>query len=175
MKNRELNKLSDKEIELIDSFSIEEARGFTIERLYEIEMIMDDLITNHFNPEDTWDFKHYLLNGNILDLGKKIKIMNGLEIINNKLADKLRRISSIRNSCAHAGIDIIHNLEIFSGDTKKKENNPKKRLDVMKSNGKIESKYLTELLIEFSKLYIVLKSELFELKFKITAANTLYN
>jgi len=163
MKSKEL---SDKEIEFIDSFSIEEARGFTIERLYEIEMILDDLITNHFNPDDEWDFKLYLLNGNILDLGKKIKILNGLEIINNKLADKLRRISSIRNSCAHAGIDIVHSLEIFSDDLKKKEIKPKKRLDVMKSNGKIESKYLTELLIEYSKLYKSLKSELLELKYK---------
>jgi hypothetical protein len=162
--------LSDKEIELIDSLSAEESRGFTIERLYEIEMIIDDLIINYFNPNKSfefkpWDFKNYLLNGNMLDFGKKIKILNGLEIINNKLADKLRRISSIRNSCAHAGIDIVHNLDIFIED-KKKEEKPKKRLDVMKSNGNIESKYLTELLIEFSKLYKVLKSELFELKYK---------
>jgi hypothetical protein len=163
MKKKEL---SDKEIEFIDSLSIEEARGFTIERLYEIELIIDDLITNHFKPEDEWDFKLYLLNGNILDLGKKIKILNGLEIISNKLADKLRRISSIRNSCAHAGIDIVHKLEIISDNKKEKETKPKKRLDVMKSNGKMESKYLTELLTEFSRLYIDLKNELLELKYK---------
>ncbi|MBS3992546.1 MAG: hypothetical protein KGZ87_02400 [Bacteroidetes bacterium] len=129
-------------------------------------MIIDDLITNHFKPEDKWDFKLYLLNGNIIDLGKKIKILNGLEIISNKLSDKLRRISSIRNSCAHAGIDIVHNLEIISDKKREKEIKPKKRLNVMKSSGKIESKYLSELLIEFSRLYIDLKNELFELKYK---------
>ena len=64
MKNKEL---SDKEIEFLNSLSIEEARGFTIERLYEIEMIIDELIIKYFTPNNEYEFKLFLLNGNIID------------------------------------------------------------------------------------------------------------
>ncbi|WP_303316869.1 hypothetical protein Q4Q34_08675 [Flavivirga abyssicola] len=176
--NNKKKELPKETITKLNSFSIEEARGFTIERLYEIEIIIDDIILNFFKSKNSWEFKKIILNGNILDFGKKIKILSGLEIINNKLADKLRRISSIRNSCAHAEINIVHELKIFSDDASKEEreaNYSKKRLDVMKSNGKIEEKLLIELLIEFSQFYIELKDNLFSIRFKQSSNQTFEN
>jgi len=137
----------------ISEFNIEEARGWTIEELTSIEYLINQIILNYFNHEPYGDFEKILLNSSILDFGKKIKLLIGLNLIDNKVSNKLRKISSIRNGFAHSPIQRIYGINTES----------KTEIEVMKSNGKIEKKNMKEYLGEFFDLRKEILEELVKL------------
>lgn len=144
---------------------IEEARGITIQKLNKIETSINQIITNHFTPKNKNDFEKILLNSSILEFGKKVKLINSLEIIDKFTFQDLQKLSSIRNSFAHADIRNVQHFnasqeEISSGETKK-------MIVVMNSSGKISKKYVSEFLIEFNTLFNKLVIKLDEASRKV--------
>ena len=138
----------------ISEFNIEEARGWAIKELSEIEYLIDKILLKHFDQKPSSDFEKVLLNSSILEFGKKIKLLTGLDLISNKISDKLRKISSIRNGFAHSPIQRIYGINTKS----------KTEIEVMKSNGKIERKNMKNYLTEFFDLRKEIIEELLKLK-----------
>lgn len=92
-------------------FNLEEARGWTIHCLLQIEHSIDELIIDYYEPEQRQKFKQIILNSSILDFGSKCKILSNIEKVSNKTIDNLRKLASIRNSFVHA--EIIENITII--------------------------------------------------------------
>lgn len=145
-------------------FNLEEARGWTIHCLLQIEYSIDEIIANYYEPKQKDKFKRIMLNSSILDFGSKCKILCNIERVKSKTIENIRKLASIRNSFAHA--KIIDNVTIIVD----KENDSTSidsitsKIDVMNSNGKIISKDAYEHLCKFLDLYNVTKKELIELK-----------
>lgn len=148
----------------LSEFNLEEARGWTIHCLLQIEYSIDEIITNYYEPKQKDKFKMIMLNSSILDFGSKCKILRNIERVKRKTIENIRELASIRNAFAHA--KIIDNITIIVD----KENDITSirsitsKIDVMNSNGKISSKDAYEYLCKFLDLYNVTKKELIELK-----------
>ena len=138
-------------------YNIEAARGYTIERLFEIELRVNQMISEYFDSKNSEAFNSIILNSSILDFGKKIKVLLALKIIDHKTADKLRKISSIRNSFAHAGIETRHELPVDSIEDNIQSN---QKIKILKSNGDLEESNISELLKSFVKLYNEIQNKL---------------
>jgi hypothetical protein len=139
---------------------IEETRGVIIEKLNEVEFLIDTILINYFNPKNKNDFSNNLLNSSIIEFGRKVKLISSLNLINKEMLNNLFRFSSIRNSFAHAEIKKVHHYGVDNEDLSFKSNGIEKMIVVMNSNGKIEKKYVSELFEEFEKLFEKIEKEL---------------
>jgi len=144
----------------VKDFSIEEARGFTIEFFRDIESKIDKIICDFVAPENESFFKKVILNSSILDIGSKLKIIKNIGKIDNKTIDDIRKLSSIRNGFAHASIGIKHS-SFYTSHKDGVEITPpyfvtEHIISVMKSSGDIEEKnaidYLNEFIILLQKV-----------------------
>ena len=68
----------------LSEFNLEEVRGWMIDRLYQIEILIDDIIVDYYKPEKEEEFKKIVLNSSIISIGAKIKILNNIEGFENK-------------------------------------------------------------------------------------------
>lgn len=126
-----------------------ELRGFVINAMISIETLVDELLIWHFHPEDERRFRYVLLNNSVISMGAKIKVCRGLEILDNKTAENLLKMNSIRNMFAHSN-DYLN----MSQSSNKDQNNHFEihfttDLTMMSSNGKIVEKNIFEAVIEF--------------------------
>jgi len=125
----------------LKDFTMLEARGWVIEQLNEIEIKMDIIITNHFQPKDERDFKRIMLNSTIISFYNKVKILRGVEIITDKDYTSITEMSRIRNGFAHQSTSESLTIQIS-----RKENEGAKlieatdKMDVMNSRGVIDGK-----------------------------------
>src|SRR6185503_6611983 len=84
-------------------FNSHEARGWTIDRLQQIEDRINNKILEFFKPENKELFKEIVLHSSVLDIGGKVKILRNIGV-EPKTIEKIRRLSAIRNGFAHAAI-----------------------------------------------------------------------
>ena len=148
-------------------FNLEEARGWTIHCLLQIEYLINKIIADYYGPKQKDEFKRIILNSSILDFGSKCKILCNIENVKSKTIENIRKLASIRNSFVHA--EIIDNITIiFDKENDSTSIGPiTSKIDVMNSSGKITSKDAYEYLCEFLDLYKVTKKELIELEKEI--------
>jgi len=151
---------------ILSEFNLEEARGWTIHCLLQIEHSIDQIITDYYEPKQKDKFKRIMLNSSILDFGSKCKILCNIDSVKNSTVDSIRKLSSIRNSLAHA--EIIDNITIIVDKENDKASigSITSKIDVMNSSGKISSEDAYKYLCKFLGLYDVTKKELIELKKK---------
>ncbi len=89
----------------------EEARGRCINRMGEIEELIDDLITKKIKPQDVAIFRRYLLNSSIINMGAKIKLLRGIELCKKGIITDIQTLSTIRNAFAHVPIKNFIEME----------------------------------------------------------------
>jgi len=135
-------------------FNIEEARGWTIDRLQQIEYRINEKIIDHFKPNNKSDFERILLNSSIMDIGSKLKVLRNINVIDKLTIEKIRTLASIRNGFAHA--PITEHVDVFI-NTDEATHGPSKVLvqtmiEVMNSQGEIKSKNAYKYLVEFLEI-----------------------
>lgn len=147
----------------LKEFNEHEARGWTIDRLQQIEYRIDEKIIDFFKPEKVELFKKILLNSVVLDIGSKLKILSNINSVDTKTIEKIRRLSSIRNGFAHALISESLTINIETNENDKQETvNVKEHsiIKVMNSQGKLVSKNAMEYLTEFLELNNEIRNEI---------------
>jgi hypothetical protein len=149
LKNKEDSKLS------ISNYNINELRGWIIDRFYQIEVSIDRIICEFYQPKKDKEFKKVILNSSIISFGGKIKILANIPYIETKIIEKIRRLSSIRNAFAHLPIHSHYELKMHKnkeGHHEISDINERLKLYVMKSNGRIKTADLSDLREEFYSL-----------------------
>ena len=147
----------------LSEFNLEEARGWTIHCLLQIEHSINELITDYYEPKQKQQFKQIMLNSSILDFGSKCKILCNIENVKRKTIDNIRKLASIRNSFAHA--EIIGNIIVIVDQENDSTSiaSITSKINVMNSSGKINSEDAYEYLCKFLDLYKITSKELIEL------------
>ncbi|OBW42095.1 hypothetical protein AB670_01515 [Chryseobacterium sp. MOF25P] len=147
--------------------NIKEVRGWIIDCLNGVEMFVDKIIIDFFKPENIEDFKKIILNASIMNFGAKIKILSNIDYISNKIIEKIRKLSAIRNGFAHAHSKNI--LKIIHDPKKEPATKVEsyKGIEVMNSSGKVEIKNFLDYYNEFKEMFEetkVMLTELFQAK-----------
>jgi hypothetical protein len=143
-------------------FNAHEARGWTIDRLQQIEDRINEKILEFFKPEKRELFKKIVLHSSVLNIGGKAKILRNIGI-EPKIIEKIRRLSAIRNGFAHAAITGLITIAIKTDENGEKQTPDVKEhsmIEVMDSSGKLTTKNAMELLNEFLDIYKELKNEI---------------
>jgi hypothetical protein len=146
----------------LKDFNEDEARGWTIDRLQQIEYRINEKILEFFKPENKELFKKIVLSSAVLDIGGKVKILRNIGV-DPKTLDKIRKLTAIRNGFAHAAIGEFVTVHIITDKDGEEQNTHIKAhstIAVMDSSGKLTTKNAREYLNEFFDLYRELKNEL---------------
>jgi len=151
----------------LSQFNLEEARGWTIHCLLQVEYSIDEIIADYYEPKQKDNFKRIILNSSILDFGSKCKILCNIENVKSKTIDNIRKLASIRNSFAHAKIMDNITIVVDRENDRTSIDSITSKIDVMNSSGKIGSEDAYKYLCKFLDLYNVTKKELIELKKEI--------
>lgn len=139
----------------LSEYNLEEIRGWVIDRLYQIESKIDNIITEHFKPEKKGDFKKIILNSSIISFGGKLKILRNIPSFDKKIIDKIQKLSAIRNAFAH-----LPTKEYFEIKVSEKENGELEtthfdvitQMEIMNSSGELKVRKVVELIDEFYNL-----------------------
>ncbi|HAO06951.1 MAG TPA: hypothetical protein DCQ50_08165 [Chryseobacterium sp.] len=143
--------------------NIKEVRGWIIDCLNGIEMFVDKLIIDFFKPENIEAFNKIALNASIMNFGAKIKILSNIDYVPNKIIEKIRKLSAIRNGFAHAH---SKNILRITHDPKKDpatQLESYRGIEVMNSSGKVEIKNFSDYYNEFREIFEEVKTLLTEL------------
>lgn len=154
-------RLANMDKEKLKDFNIEEARGWTINRLQQIEIRLNNLIVDHFKPLHKEVFEKVVLNSSIIDIGGKLKILQNIKAIDKPIVEKIRKIATIRNGFAHAPTHesvLISIYEPVENNTNVSSVLVESTLEVMNSQGYIKSKSAYEYLVEFWETYSELRT-----------------
>ena len=144
----------------ISEFSLEEARGWIIGRLYQIEKKMDFLLIKYFKPEDRKGFEKIMLSSNILGFVTKVKILRGLEIIDNKDFERLTKIARIRNYFAHLSTFESMVVQVPKDGGEGKITSASEKMEVMNSRGVIKTEDARDLINVFFDINSYLSEKL---------------
>ncbi len=131
----------------------EEKIGNLVNKYNDLELLINHVISQYFSPsKNERDFHKILLNGTVIGMGQKIKILANMENFDSdKSIHSLGEISRIRNA-------VVHNNPYVYIDPKKnidKEGfNHKivRQIDVMNSSGKIKTKNFDDEYSRFMEL-----------------------
>lgn len=136
----------------LEDFSIEEARGWTIDRLRQIEFRINAKIIDFFKPTDKYQFKKIVLNSSILDIGSKLKILRNTGTVDNQIIEKIRKLAAIRNGFAHAPIVDQVTVTVHTEPERGVDKTTvvaETMIEVMNSQGEIKRKNAFDYLVEF--------------------------
>lgn len=140
----------------IKDFNLEELRGHMINRIYQIESKLNFIISDYYEPKNKSEFNSVLLNSAIISFGGKIKILANLDKFDNKVIDKIRKISSIRNAFAHLPISEEIHLQVTNDKNGQVENieiaKMTSNITIMTPSGKLKTHNALELANEFKSL-----------------------
>lgn len=137
----------------LKDFNLEEARGWVIDRLNQIEYIIGDFIIKHFQPSNEDEFRSIILNTAIISIGGKLKILRSIKAIDNKTIERISKLSSIRNAFAHAPVITNITVSVDTSEGGKSEiTSICDNIEVMNSSGEIKTKNAREYLKEFWEL-----------------------
>lgn len=134
-------------------FNEAEARGWTIDRLMQIEYRIDEKILAYFKPANKEVFKEIVLNSAILDIGSKLKILLNTGLVEKQIIEKIRKLAAIRNGFAHA--PVVEHIAIVIDEKDKSKSHlaaASSVIKVMNSQGEIKEKNAYEYLMEFLEL-----------------------
>ncbi len=125
----------------LSEFNLEEIRGWMIDRMTQIEMKIDHVIAEYFQPERRKEFDRIILNSAILSMGAKAKVLRNVSGFDKNTIGKIQKISSIRNAFAH--LPLSENVEINIIEDKNgkhidTEINVTSEIEVMSSNGELK-------------------------------------
>ncbi|WP_298121131.1 hypothetical protein [Flavobacterium sp.] len=140
----------------ISEFNEEEIRGWTIDRLYQVETKIDLIISSYFNPEKKYEFENIVLNSSIISIGGKLKILRNIKAFDKKIIDKIQKISSIRNAFAHLPtrdcIEISVTKDEKGNFTNSNISKITSQMVLMNSSGELKTKTTNDLIDEFYNL-----------------------
>lgn len=137
--------------EHIDDLTLEEARGFVIERMNNIEDSLNLLLERHFDPQKNKEhFRTILLNSSVINFGAKAKALCGLGVIDKKLFNEIQTLGSIRNGFAHVRITTHIRLKVSETIVSK---DVSQAIGVMSSTGVVTSKDAKTYFRDFINLY----------------------
>lgn len=140
----------------LSEFNLEEIRGWIIDEMYNVESQINVLIRDYFNPEKKSEFNKIILNSSIISIGGKLKILRNIKSFDNKMIDKIQKLSLIRNAFAH--LPVIQNFHVVIKRDKNlnfKDSEVIKassQIEIMNSSGELKSKNAQELINEFFQL-----------------------
>lgn len=142
----------------LSNLTLEEARGYVVDRLILLEGFLNESILFHFKPaEELHAFREVLLNSSVIGFAAKAKVLHGVKKINFKLFNKILRLSSIRNGFAHAAITTHRTIQISPGKIQLQDIHQK--ITVMSSNGDVKDHRAGELFDEFVILFHEVEEE----------------
>ncbi len=139
----------------VSELSLEELRGWVIDRIYQIETSIDHIICKYYEPAKKNEFKKIILNSSIISLGGKVKILANISGFDKKIITKIQKITSIRNAFAH--LPTFESCKI-NGVTDENKNFEiteiisSLKMEIMVSSGQLRIKDLSELRSEFYTL-----------------------
>lgn len=132
----------------LSEFNLQEVRGWMIDRLYQIEILIDNIISDYYEPKKKEEFKRIILNSNIINIGGKIKILSNIEGIDYKIIKNLRDFTAIRNYFAHLPINEHIEVNIIQEKNKNDLDSVSavvtQNIYVMNAEGKIKEKNANE-------------------------------
>lgn len=125
----------------LSEYNLEEIRGWMIDRMTQIEIKIDLVIAEYFQPKRRKEFDSIILNSAILSMGAKAKILRNVSGFDKNTINKIQKISSIRNAFAH--LPISENIEINiiedkNGKDIDTEINLTSVIEVMNSSGELK-------------------------------------
>ena len=153
MENQRINRTKKTKL---SEFNLEEIRGWIIDQMNNIESQINFIIRDYFNPEKMSEFNKIILNSSIISIGGKLKILRNIKSFDNKMIDKIQKISSIRNAFAH--LPITENIQLtfkrdVNGNIKSSEvAKIISQIEIMNSNGELKLKNTQELITFFFEL-----------------------
>lgn len=153
-------------------FTIEEARGWIINQLQQIEYAINRIIIHQFKPADQYQFSRVMLNSAILDMGSKIKVLGCLKAVDKKTLENMRKLCSIRNGFAHVPITTHITVNIREGEDEKFDDDgitSEQIIEVMNAQGELISKNAYEYLVEFWTINNEVREQLSKLETKLGA------
>jgi len=140
----------------LSEFNLEEIRGWTIDRMYQIESKINFIITEYFKPEKKEDFEKIILNSSIISIGGKMKILRNIKSFDKKIIEKIGKFSSIRNAFAHLPITESIHIKINKDEKDEFESSEISKIlsqiEVMNSSGELKIRNAKELIAEFFEL-----------------------
>ncbi len=139
----------------VSEFSLDELRGWVIDRIYQIETSFDDIICTHYEPAKKNEFKKIVLNSSIITLGGKVKILANISNFDKKIITKIQKIISIRNAFAHLPVQMSAKINGVRDENKNfevTEITTALKMEIMVSSGQLRTKDLSELRSEFYTL-----------------------
>ncbi len=139
----------------LSEFNLNEIRGWMIDRMTQIEMKIDFIISEYFNPEKRKDFDRIILNSAILSMGAKTKILRNIIGFDKNLISKVQKISSIRNAFAHLPLSESIHLNVVkdkNGKHIETKISVTSEIEVMSSNGELKVKNSQQQVLEFLEL-----------------------
>ncbi|MFM2213463.1 MAG: hypothetical protein RL427_726 [Bacteroidota bacterium] len=139
----------------LSEFNLEENRGWMIDRMTQIEIKIDTIITEYFEPGKKKEFEKIILNSSIISMGSKSKILRNVHGFDKNIITKIQKISSIRNAFAHMPVSENINVNIIE-DQKGSHIGTKidvtSVIEVMNSSGELIIKNSKEQVLEFFDL-----------------------
>jgi hypothetical protein len=153
MENQRIDRTKKKKL---SKFNLEEIRGWTIDRMYQIESKIDFIINDYFKPEKKREFEKIILNSSIISMGGKMKILRNIKSFDKKIIEKIGKFSSIRNAFAHLPVTEIIHINITQ-DENGEYNSPEiskiiSEIEVMNSSGELKIRNVKDLIAEFFEL-----------------------
>lgn len=139
----------------LSEFNLEEIRGWMIDRMTQIEIKIDTIITEYFEPGKKKEFEKIILNSSIISMGSKSKILRNVHGFDKNIITKIQKISSIRNAFTHMPVSENINVNIIE-DQKGSHIDTKidvtSVIEVMNSSGELIIKNSKEQVLEFFDL-----------------------
>ncbi|WP_281990654.1 hypothetical protein [Aquimarina aggregata] len=137
----------------MSKFDKAQSVGWVMDRAILIEKRINNVIFNFIEPDNKEVFISHILNSSVMNYGGKLKVLYriiGYDKESKKLYNDLQRIGSIRNSFAHTDFSYLMSMS-FGGEARNRIWS-NQVIDVMKSNGEIDSKNPSEFLEEYLNL-----------------------
>ena len=139
----------------LSEYNLEEIRGWMIDRMTQIEIKIDLVIAEYFQPKRRKEFDSIILNSAILSMGAKAKILRNVSGFDKNTITQIQKISSIRNAFAH--LPLSENIEINiiedkNGKHINTEINLTSEIEVMNSSGELKVQNSEQQVLEFFNL-----------------------
>ena len=139
----------------LSEYNLEEIRGWMIDRMTQIEIKIDLVIAEYFQPKRRKELDSIILNSAILSMGAKAKILRNVSGFDKNTITQIQKISSIRNAFAH--LPLSENIEINiiedkNGKHINTEINLTSEIEVMNSSGELKVQNSEQQVLEFFNL-----------------------
>lgn len=151
----------------LGDMTVLEARGWLIQQLIGVELMVDNIIEAYYQPSDQDHFRDVMLNPSVMHLGSKIRVIINMGS-DKKVIEHLRTLLTIRNAFAHTDISEVLNVRMSGDELSVKEVH---EISYMNSRSEIKKKDAKDLLEEFKKSHKIVTNGLYTQYIKIINPN----